>query len=73
MPRRVAILLVLALILLGAAYVHGSFDRPLSSIGLNFHRCARNGVGETFCGSELERYEERWRGVQERLKALRGE
>lgn len=53
------ILVAIGLVLLGVAYVHGSFDRALSGVGLNFHECKRNGLGATFCGKELEEYEER--------------
>lgn len=32
----------------------GTFDRPLSAIGLNAHNCARNLAGATFCGEQLK-------------------
>lgn len=35
-------------------YFSGHLDRPLYSIGLNYHACGRNGLGVTFCGQELE-------------------
>ena len=53
------VLAVLAAIVLAGFYIHGSFDRVLSGIGLNFHECARNGLGVTFCGSELDEYRAR--------------
>lgn len=37
-------------------WARGTFDRPLSSIGLNSHECGRNAFGATFCGDELKRY-----------------
>jgi hypothetical protein len=49
-------------------YFKGSFDRPLSSIGLNFHECARNGLGATFCGSELDQYRERVERIKTQSK-----
>lgn len=51
-----------ALCLLGialAAYLSGSMDKTLEPIGLNLNECATNGLGVTFCGDDLERYEER--------------
>lgn len=59
MTRRRRVLAVLAVLALAGLYVHGTFDRPLSSIGLNFHECARNGLGATFCGQELKEYRAR--------------
>lgn len=59
MRRRTLILAGLAIAVLIGFYIHGSFDRALSGIGLNLHRCARNGLGATFCNKELTEYEER--------------
>jgi hypothetical protein len=59
MRRRTLILVGLAVAVVIGFYVNGSFDRPLSSIGLNFHECSRNGLGATFCGNELDEYRER--------------
>jgi uncharacterized membrane protein YhiD involved in acid resistance len=66
------ILVALGVAALVGFYVHGSFDRLLSGIGLNFHECARNGFGATFCGNELDRYRERIgraKEATERVKA----
>jgi Skp family chaperone for outer membrane proteins len=67
MTKRSALLLaaIVATIVLAGFYVHGSLDRPLSSIGLNFHECARNGLGATFCGSELDEYRARLEHVRQ--------
>lgn len=46
----------LAVIVLGVLYVGGAFDRTLYGVGLNFRECARNGLGVTFCGHELDEY-----------------
>lgn len=56
---------------LAGLYLHGSFDRPLSSIGLNYHECARNGLGATFCGKELETYRARMQKVQINLEQIK--
>lgn len=59
------LLIALAILALGGVWLTGSLDRPLSSIGLNHHECARNGLGVTFCGKELAEY----RGRVEQVKA----
>jgi hypothetical protein len=53
LPTRRRLAAILAVLVLGGLYVHGTFDRTLSGVGLNFHKCARNGLGATFCGQEL--------------------
>jgi hypothetical protein len=50
---------VLVLLAIGGFYANGNFDRILYNVGLNFHECARNGFGATFCGKELDQYRER--------------
>ncbi len=65
MRHAVIVLLALLILIVGAAYVHGSFDRPLSNVGLNWHSCARNGLGATFCGDELTEYRERFNRTRE--------
>ena len=45
-----AVLATAILVVLVYFYAFGTFDKPLSSIGLNVHECARNGLGQTFCG-----------------------
>jgi len=65
-----SILIVVAVVALIGFYLHGTFDRVLYGVGLNFNECARNGFGATFCGKELDEYRERVQGVQERLRAL---
>ena len=56
--------------LLGFLYFTGRMDHALYPMGLNFHACARNGLGATFCGSELTQYEQRWQGVEQQIKSL---
>jgi hypothetical protein len=46
-------------------YFHGNLDRVFYPVGLNFNECARNGLGATFCGKELDEY----RARLERVKA----
>jgi hypothetical protein len=51
-----AVLVAIAIVAFGALvglYFRGNLDRPLYGIGLNYHECARNGLGATFCGDEL--------------------
>lgn len=55
--KRFAALCVLGIAL--AAYLSGSMDKTLEPIGLNLNECATNGFGATFCGDDLDRYEER--------------
>lgn len=59
MKRSTQALIVLAVLAVGGLYLHGTFDRALSGVGLNYHECARNGLGATFCGEELTNYRER--------------
>jgi hypothetical protein len=63
--RSILIPIGLAIAVLIGFYLHGSFDRALSGIGLNHHECARNGFGATFCGKELDQYRQRIRAVKE--------
>jgi uncharacterized membrane protein YhiD involved in acid resistance len=65
--KRKSILLgigVVVAILLGL-YFNGNLDRTLYPVGLNFHECARNGFGATFCGKELDEYRARIERVKE--------
>lgn len=50
-------LIAIAIVLI-VLWVSGSFDKALAPLGLNWGECATNGFGATFCGEELERYEE---------------
>ena len=61
MDKRDGILIgaFLAVCLLLGLYLNGNLDRTLYPVGLNFHECARNGFGATFCGSELDEYRAR--------------
>jgi hypothetical protein len=52
-------LIVIAALVIIALYLHGTFDRALSGVGLNYNECARNGLGATFCGNELDEYRAR--------------
>jgi Skp family chaperone for outer membrane proteins len=49
-----AVLATAVLVVLVYFYAFGAFDRQLSGIGLNVHECARNGLGQTYCGKELD-------------------
>jgi len=53
------LLIVVAVLVLVAAWRAGSFDHALVNVGLNAKPCARNGFGATFCGTELEEYRAR--------------
>lgn len=59
--RKVAwvIAIVAVTLLLGTAWSKGTFDNFLWHVGLNAHPCATNGFGATFCGDDLERYNQR--------------
>ena len=60
----------LAMVVVGIAlvlYFAGRLDYALYPVGLNFHPCARNGIGATFCGSDLTAYQQRWRDVQQQI------
>lgn len=59
MRRPLSILIVLVALALAALYLHGNLDRLLYGVGLNFNECARNGLGASFCGKELDEYRER--------------
>lgn len=50
---------------LAILYFTGHLDRPLYTVGLNYHECARNGLGATFCGKELDEYRARVQGITE--------
>lgn len=67
MKRGVTIPLGLVIAVLIGLYVSGHFDRPLYSIGLNITECARNGLGATFCGKELDEYRARTEQVKESI------
>lgn len=54
-----AVLATAILVVLVYLYAFGTFDRPLSRVGLNVHECARNGLDQTFCGKELTEARER--------------
>jgi hypothetical protein len=59
-----AVLVTSILVVLLYFYGFGAFDKQLAGIGLNTHECARNGLGQTFCGKELTEARER----QQRFK-----
>lgn len=65
--KRAIIVFVVVFVLVGL-YLHGTFDRPLYSVGLNFNECARNGFGASFCGKELDEYRERVRSLKTSLQ-----
>ena len=47
---------IVVTVVVGWLYLHGTFDRALYSVGLNWNECASNGFGATFCGDDLDRY-----------------
>lgn len=47
-----------------AIYLSGSLDRPLSSVGLNYHECGTNAFGATFCGDQLDEYNQKLEAVK---------
>jgi hypothetical protein len=59
------LLIVIAALVLIAAWRAGSYDHVLVNVGLNAKPCARNGFGATFCGSELEEYRAHVRRARE--------
>ena len=67
MTKRKGILIgvgVAVAILLGLVLQRQS-ERTLYPVGLNFHECARNGFGATFCGNELDEYRAKFQRVKE--------
>jgi hypothetical protein len=44
---------------IGVLWFAGLLDRVLYPLGLNYNECARNVLGATFCGDELEQVRER--------------
>lgn len=65
---RKTILAGVLVVILGL-YFSGRLDYVLYPVGLNFHTCARNGFGATFCGADLTAYEARIRGVQQQFQS----
>jgi hypothetical protein len=59
------IVICLAVFAIVGLYVSGRLDHLLYNAGLNYHECARNGLGATFCGSELTEYRARITHVSE--------
>ncbi len=55
-------------VIVAALYFTGRLDYTLYPLGLNFHQCARNGLGATFCGADLTAYERRWQGVEQQFQ-----
>lgn len=64
--RKGIVIVVVAVV--AAMYFSGRLDYALYNVGLNFHQCARNGFGATFCGSDLTAYQQRLRGVQQSVQ-----
>ena len=64
-----AVLATAILVVLLYFYGFGVFDKTLSSIGLNVHECARNGLGQTFCGHELTEYRARVERIKQEGEA----
>jgi hypothetical protein len=47
-----------------ALWRFGTFDHALANWGLNAKPCARNGLGATFCGKELEERQQQQRTLE---------
>ena len=45
------------------AWSRGTFDNFLWRVHLNYTTCGTNGFGATFCGKDLERYQQRLRNA----------
>jgi hypothetical protein len=56
MTRRRRWLLAGGIVLVFLLWRAGNFDHALYNVGLNAKDCARNGLGATFCGRELDHY-----------------
>ena len=65
--RRLVVLSLVAIV--AALYLSGRLDHALYPVGLNYHTCARNGFGATFCGSELTAYQDRIDGIQRQYQS----
>jgi hypothetical protein len=57
-------ILIAVVAVVAALYFSGRLDYALYNVGLNYHACARNGLGATFCGGDLTAYEARFQGIQ---------
>ncbi len=69
MSHRRGILIALAIIVAGL-YFSGRLDYVLYPAGLNFHACARNGFGATFCGPDLTAYDARLRNAARQARMV---
>lgn len=69
MSRRIKLTLAAVAVIVAALYFTGRLDYTLYPVGLNWHGCARNGFGATFCGSDLTAYNTRLRDVQQQAHA----
>jgi hypothetical protein len=49
-------LVLVVVIVLALMWWGGSFDEPLSHVGLNRNPCVKNHYGATFCGDEAKSY-----------------
>jgi len=54
-----AIVIVAIFCVLLFAWTRGTFDNFLWRVHLNYTTCGTNGFGATFCGKDLERYQQR--------------
>lgn len=57
---RISFLALVAVGVLLGAWMNGTFDRALVNVGLNYHECATNFAGGTFCGDDLDAYKRRF-------------
>jgi hypothetical protein len=70
MGRKMTFLVGVVVAVVATLYFTGRLDYALYPVGLNFHTCARNGFGATFCGSDLTAYENRVRGIQRQAQQI---
>jgi hypothetical protein len=66
-------LIVLVVLALGGLYFSGRLDHLLYNVGLNYHECARNGLGATFCGHELTEVRARFSRIKSEEAAREAE
>jgi hypothetical protein len=55
--RTLVIVAIVAVVLF--AWTRGTFDNFLWRVHLNYTTCGTNGFGATFCGKDLDRYQQR--------------
>jgi hypothetical protein len=58
-----AVLILLAVLIIGFAWTRGTFDNFLWRVHLNYTSCGTNAFGATFCGDDLKNYQQRINAV----------